>query len=108
MEYGGSYSGGGAGAAGVGWLGMGGGGVSLAIIKLQIGITLRRFNGVLWLTTSFAAASGPLASPRRDCHCVISLFQAGPDVCRQHEPILKEQMKCGPLNVAIHTVIGGY
>lgn len=40
-----------------------------AIIKLQIGITLRRFNGVLWLRTSFAAAVfGPL--PHHDCHRV--------------------------------------
>lgn len=33
--------------------------VGPAIIKLQIGIALRRFNGVLWLRTSFAAVFGP-------------------------------------------------
>lgn len=49
MEYGGDYS---HDSAGVGEVGP-------AIIKLQIGITLRRFNGVLWLRTSFAAAFGP-------------------------------------------------
>lgn len=54
MEYGSSGGGGGnsGGSAGEGEVG-------LAIIKLQIGITLRRFNGVLWLRTSFAAVLGP-------------------------------------------------
>lgn len=57
-----------------------------AIIKLQIGITLRRFNGVLWLRTSFATAFGPrLATTVSVCdfsipggarHCCLPLTQA--------------------------------
>ncbi|KAF0027117.1 hypothetical protein F2P81_019858 [Scophthalmus maximus] len=33
--------------------------VSMLIIKFQIGITMRHFNGALWLRTSFAAVFGP-------------------------------------------------
>lgn len=54
-----------------------------AIIKLQIGITLWRFNGVLWLRTSFAAVFGPRLTSPRLSSCVISLFKA----CRSCLPL---------------------
>lgn len=73
MEYRGGYS------AGVGEVGP-------AIIKLQIGITLRRFIGVLWLRTSFAAVFGPrlatavticdFSIPGGVCRCCLPLTQA--------------------------------
>lgn len=76
MEYGGSYSGR---RAGVGEVGP-------AIIKLQIGITLRRFNGVLWLRTSFSAVFSPRLSmtvtvcdfsiPDGACRCCLPSTQA--------------------------------
>lgn len=74
------------------------------IIKLPIGITLRRFNRALWLRTSFPAVAGPRLS------AAVTACETGPAVvvCHQRKPILKEQMKCGPLNAAIHAVIASY
>lgn len=74
MECGGGYSNSSAGVGVEVW------GVSVAIIKLQIDITLRRFNGVLWLRTSFAAGSGPRLATTVNV-CDFSIFQAGPCRC---------------------------
>jgi len=56
-------------------------GEGLAIIKLQIDITLQRYNGFLWLRTSFTTGFGPhlatavnvcdFSIPGRACRCCL-------------------------------------